>query len=187
MLSVCAQKYIQIQTCRFPDEDIVWQETLFHAQFSEAALLVVDWPNHGPGVDVEQGASRATRGSKEHWKAKSLSSWFMMLRPAVPGLQFVREHFRLTPLCRSSVTWQQTFWDIPMRIIVLGACRIEWTFSLHHMDRVLVIPTFTTNRKVHLRVTRKAYPISVSSSTSSSSGLGLLRKTIKIYSFISSQ
>jgi hypothetical protein len=35
---------------------------LINAQFSEASLLVVDWPNHGPGVDVEQGASRA-RGS----------------------------------------------------------------------------------------------------------------------------
>ena len=96
----------------------------------------------------------------------------MMLKPAVPGLRFVREPFRFTPLCRSSVTRQQTSWDLPMRIIVLGACRIECTFSLHHMDRVLVIPTFTTNRKVHLRVTRKAFPISVSSSTLPSSGLG---------------
>ena len=38
---------------------IVWQEMLFNAQLSEAALLVVDWPNHGPGVDVELGASES--------------------------------------------------------------------------------------------------------------------------------
>jgi hypothetical protein len=30
--------------------------------FSVAILFVVNWPNHGPGVDVEQGASSA-RGS----------------------------------------------------------------------------------------------------------------------------
>jgi hypothetical protein len=34
-------------------------ETLFIAHFSGGILLVVNWPNHGPEVDVEQGASLA--------------------------------------------------------------------------------------------------------------------------------
>ncbi len=32
---------------------------LFIVHFSVGILLVVHWPNHGPGFDVEQGASRA--------------------------------------------------------------------------------------------------------------------------------
>ena len=35
---------------------------MFNAQISAAILVVVNWPNHGPGVDVEQGTARA-RGS----------------------------------------------------------------------------------------------------------------------------
>ena len=31
-------------------------ETVFIVHFSAGNRLVVNWPNHGPGVDVEQGA-----------------------------------------------------------------------------------------------------------------------------------
>ena len=54
----CSGQYVYKST----QIHIVCQETLFNAQSSEDTLLVVNWPNHGPGVDVEQGASRA-RGS----------------------------------------------------------------------------------------------------------------------------
>ena len=42
--------------------DNVFSSTIFFIAFSVAILFVVYWPNHGPGVDVEQGASSA-RGS----------------------------------------------------------------------------------------------------------------------------
>ena len=47
-----------------------------------AILLVVNWPNHGPGVDVEQGASSA-RGSLTVAHAK----WIARILAAVhlPG------------------------------------------------------------------------------------------------------
>ena len=38
--------------------------------------------------------------------------------------------------------------------------------------KLVVFPTLTTNGKVHLRVTKRAFPILVSSSTSPSSGVG---------------
>ena len=52
----CSGQYVYKRTRR---HILFWQETMFNAHLSEATLLVVYWPNHGPQVDVEQGASRA--------------------------------------------------------------------------------------------------------------------------------
>ena len=59
-----------------------------------------------------------------------------------------------------------------MRTRVRGACRIECTFSLHHMDRLEYRPILTSNGKTRLRVSRRALPMTVNCSTSSSSGVG---------------
>ena len=45
---------------------------MFNAQISAAILVVVNWPNHGPGVDVEQGTARA-RGSLTVAHAKRIA------------------------------------------------------------------------------------------------------------------
>ncbi len=42
---------------------------LFIVHFSVSILLVVHWPNHGPGVDVEQGTSWAWGGLTIAWGA----------------------------------------------------------------------------------------------------------------------
>ncbi len=63
---------------------IVWQETLFNTQFTDAAHLVVDWPNHGPEVDVEQGASRA-RGSLTVAHAQRIARILQVAAVHVPG------------------------------------------------------------------------------------------------------
>ena len=48
------------------------KKTMFNAQLSAAILVVVNWPNHGPGVDVEQGTARA-RGSLTVAHAKRIA------------------------------------------------------------------------------------------------------------------
>ena len=49
-------------------------------------------------------APQESRFSAIRWQAESFSSWFMILKPEVPGLRFMREPFRFTPLCLNSVT-----------------------------------------------------------------------------------
>jgi hypothetical protein len=52
----------------------IWriQKHLFIAHFSVGIHLVVNWPNHSPGIDVEQGASRA-RGSIQVAQAQPIA------------------------------------------------------------------------------------------------------------------
>ncbi len=49
-------------------------------------------------------ASSRASATGMRWHAASFISVFMMLKPEVPGLRFVREPFRFTPLCLVSVT-----------------------------------------------------------------------------------
>jgi len=58
------------------------KKTIFNAQLSAAILVVVNWPNHGPGVDVEQGTARA-RGSLTVAHAKRIAH--ILAAVHVPG------------------------------------------------------------------------------------------------------
>ncbi len=75
----CSGQYVYKRTRR---HILFWQETLFNAHLSEATLLVVYWPNHGPRVDVEQGASRA-RGTLTVAHAQRIARFLAAVH--VPG------------------------------------------------------------------------------------------------------
>jgi hypothetical protein len=75
----CSGQYVYTRTRR---HILFWKETLFNAHFSEATLLVVYWPNHGPRVDVEQGASRA-RGTLTVAHAQRIARFLAAVH--VPG------------------------------------------------------------------------------------------------------
>jgi hypothetical protein len=65
---------------------------------------------------------------------------------------------------------------LPKRLKVLGACRIECTFLLHHMDRTVYLPYLSINGNTRSRVKRRAFPMPVRWATSYSSSAGVRAK-----------
>jgi len=114
---------------------IVWQETLFNAQLSEAALLVVDWPNHGPRVDVEEGAPRAM-GSLTVAHAQRIAHILQVAAVHVPGNGAVVSGWNQGQFPQDVQEWH----DIQDRIGLLqGAPLARGSMTLAHTPQIVRI------------------------------------------------
>ncbi len=110
---------VDSMSIRAHKDTFCWQQKWFIAHFSLAILLVVNWPNHAPGVDVELACP---------------------LQACFPAAEAPAESVQC------------------------------WAVQTIGSRKLVVFPTLTTNGEVLLRVTRRAFPILISSSTSQSSG-----------------
>ncbi len=82
-IALCNCTAVDSRSTRSHRDTFLWQrKTMFNAHLSAAILFVVNWPNHGPGVDVEQGTARA-RGSLTVAHAKRIAR--ILAAVHVPG------------------------------------------------------------------------------------------------------
>ncbi len=82
-IAPCNCTAVDSSSTRAHRDTFLWQKkTMFNAHLSAAILVVVNWPNHGPGVDVEQGPARA-RGSLTVAHAKRIARILESLRPCM--------------------------------------------------------------------------------------------------------